>query len=148
MKNNVMITNFMPEDTAAIHALLVLSSLTVQDISPEKLARFLAARNADGAIIGTTGLEAFSEAGLFRSLAVHPDWRGTGLGKKLTAGIEDMARRLGLKQLFLLTTTAPDFFRKSGYQAISRTDVPDEIAATEEFRGICPASAKCFCKTL
>ena len=102
----------------------------------------------NGATVGAVGVELYGKTGLLRSLVVHPSYRGRGLGKQLTSEIETYARGLGVKTLFLLTMTAADFFPRLGYQPILRSDVPQSIAETFEFKSACPVSAVCLYKNL
>ena len=146
--NNMTIERFDRTNEATVKFLLVAAQLPVADLCLSKLEHFIVARNADGALIGAVGLEPFGEVGLLRSLVVHTSRRGGGLGQALTRQLENGALKLGVRSMYLLTTTAADFFPKLGYRAIERAEVPEAIAATEEFKNICPASAVCMAKTL
>jgi len=68
---------------------------------------------------------------------VDPCHRGRGLGKQLVCELHSFAERKGIKVLFLLTTTAADFFKKLGYEVTQRSVVPAPIADTEEYKNIC-----------
>ena len=48
----------------------------------------------------------------------------------------------------LLTQTARDFFAHLGYRVIERTEAPEEVQGSEEFRSLCPASAICMVKII
>ncbi len=95
----------------------------------------------EAVLIGVVGVESLGTIGLLRSLAVRADRRGTGLGGRLAAAAEGWAREQGIRELFLLTTTAERFFAARGYHVVARSAVPDAIQATSEFTTICPASA-------
>ena len=43
--------------------------------------------------------------------------------------------------LYLLTTTAPDYFRRLGFRALARRHAPAALRESAEFRGACPDSA-------
>ena len=148
MEEDVRIEQFAPRDKTAVLRLLTDAELPVEDLSLDKFKHFWVARANNGSVIGVIGLEPFHEVGLLRSLAVHPSWRGRGLGLALTRHLEEYASELGIKTLFLLTLTAVEFFPKLGYQVVERAVVPEVIAGTEEFRGVCPASAVCLSKPL
>jgi len=135
-------------DENEIVKLLSQAKLPAQDLTPEKLKHFFVAKAKDGSVIGTIGVELYEDVGLLRSLVVHPSYQGKGLGKRLTREVESFAQQKSNKTLFLLTTTATDFFPKLGYQVIQRDRVPMAIAKTEEFKNICPVSAVCFFKNL
>ena len=51
------------------------------------------------------------------------------------------AAEKGVATLYLLTTTAADFFGRRGYEAVPRSAAPAAIAATPQFRDLCPASS-------
>lgn len=137
-----------PEHDAAIRALLEEAELPAVDLSPDLLARFLVARDPDGVVIGAVGLEVFGEAGLLRSLVVRSTWRGGGLGGLLVDELERAASAAGVTDLYLLTTTAAPFFAARGYRAVDRGRVPSAVAASGEFRVLCPESAVCQHKRL
>jgi amino-acid N-acetyltransferase len=137
-----------PEHDAAIRALLEEAELPSADLSPDLLARFLVARDLDGVVIGTVGLEVFGSAGLLRSLVVRSTRRGGGLGGLLVDHLERAARGAGVADLYLLTTTAAPFFAARGYRTLDRGRVPPAVAASGEFRLLCPASAVCQHKRL
>lgn len=135
------------EDDPAIWALLEAAELATADLSPGLLERFLVARAA-GVVVGAVGLEPFGRVGLLRSLVVHPSHRGLGLGGAMVAQLERRARVAGVEELYLLTTSAAAFFEARGYRPLDRSQVPSSVAASTEFRSLCPASAVCLCKHL
>jgi mannose-6-phosphate isomerase-like protein (cupin superfamily) len=51
-----------------------------------------------------------------------------------------MATR-GVRDVYLLTTTAARFFERAGFATIPRDQAPLAICQTTEFRSLCPASA-------
>ncbi|WP_412070138.1 arsenic resistance N-acetyltransferase ArsN2 [Rubrivirga sp. IMCC43871] len=136
-----------PAEWPAVLALLRASRLPTSDLSEGHRERFLVARR-DGDVVGCVAVEPYGGAGLLRSLAVAPEARGTGLGRRLTAAAEAAARAAGLAQLILLTTTAAPFFESLGWAPVDRADVPEAIRASTEFAGLCPASAACLGKVL
>lgn len=138
---------FEAGDGPALTALLDASGLPTGDLQGRDLPGFLVARD-DHAVLGVAGVEASGEAGLLRSVAVAPAARGSGLGAALVAAAEASALQGGTRTLYLLTTTAPDFFARLGYERIGRDQAPPDIAASAEFARLCPASAVCMRKYL
>jgi amino-acid N-acetyltransferase len=136
-----------PSDLPAIVRLLADAALPHDDLTPEHLRHFLVLRDGDE-IAGLVGMEVAGDAGLLRSLAVPEARRGGGLASRLVDALEAHARAAGIRTLYLLTTTAEPFFARRGYARAERGAVPDAIAATPEFRSICPASAACMAKAL
>ncbi|MBN1303938.1 MAG: GNAT family N-acetyltransferase [Anaerolineales bacterium] len=143
---NISVSPALPAESTAIQTLLQAAGLPHQDFA-DHLEHFLTARVGEK-VIGAVGLEVYRSTGLLRSLVVHPDYRGQNLGRLLTAQILETARTLGLKELFLLTTTAAGFFPKFGFGLCERGSAPDEIRATKEFTSICPATAVCMVRKL
>ncbi|MGY5865130.1 MAG: GNAT family N-acetyltransferase [Candidatus Thorarchaeota archaeon] len=91
-------------------------------------------------LIGSVGLELYEESALLRSLAVHPDFQGNGLGSRLVNSIIEVAKGRGINRLFLLTDTAEDFFKKKGFKTVSRDQVPDDMKQSIEFTTLCTSS--------
>ncbi|RLC71264.1 MAG: hypothetical protein DRI26_05505 [Chloroflexi bacterium] len=54
------------------------------------------------------------------------------------------SRRKGVREIYLLTTTARGFFKKLGFEDVARAEVPMEIQETTEFKDMCPSSASCM----
>jgi amino-acid N-acetyltransferase len=59
----------------------------------------------------------------------------------LTGEILSRARARNIDEVFLLTTTAENFFPSFGFQRIERADLPPELEQSAELTGACPASA-------
>ena len=119
---------------------------TPEDVAAH-LANFIVAR-VDGQVVGVIGLEVHGKYGLLRSLAVDDGYRGEGLALRLYATELGVARRLGLEQLYCLTTSAQGFFEMLGWRVLLREEVPEEIRATQEFTSLCPASAICLVRAM
>lgn len=86
-------------------------------------------------------VEANGAFGLLRSLAVRPRDRNQGLATLLVDHAVATAAADGVRDLFLLTTTAAEFFSRRGFERVDRTAAPPEIAATTEFGHLCPSTA-------
>lgn len=132
-------------DGTAITTLLRAAGLPHEDFLSH-LKHFLVARDEAGEIVGAIGAEvvAGEPDALLRSLVVAPDARGRGLGRRLVEELERAAAEWGVRRWWLLTTTAETFFVARGFRATPRADAPATIAATEEFRGLCPSVATCL----
>jgi len=96
---------------------------------------------ADADLIGVVGLEIYGPNALLRSLAVTTAARGTGLGVALLEYAENYAQANGVTSIWLLTTTAAEFFENRGYVHASRSSAPESIVATKQFAGLCPSSS-------
>ncbi len=102
----------------------------------------------DTMLAGLCGLEPYGTDGLLRSVAVDPALQGGGLGTQLVLGAEELAYRLGLEALYLLTATAQPFFARLGFENVPRDEVPATIAASWEYRVACAQSASVMRKRL
>lgn len=143
---NLTLQTASDADADVIRGLLTRSGLPIGDLSSAK-PEFVLAMSAER-IIGIGALEHFGGAALLRSVAVEPQWRGSGVGHLLVAELECRARAAGVTELILLTLTAQDFFRRLGYGAKDRAQVPPAVLNSAEFRSLCPASAVCMAKSL
>ena len=125
---------------AAVKTLLGEAQLPVSDLTEKHLQTFLW-RGKHGHLLAVVGLELYAPVGLLRSLAVTANSRNQGIGSALLADGERYARDHGVKELYLLTTTAEKFFAKAGYEKIKRDDAPPAIRKTQEYSALCPASS-------
>jgi len=95
----------------------------------------------NGRVIGCAAIERYAQYGLLRSVALEPQERRHGLGRRLVQEALQQARRDGVAELILLTTTAAPFFERLGFRAITRAEVPQPVRASVEFRSACPETA-------
>lgn len=130
-----------------VRRLLSDAKLPTADITPEKLETFYTCVSG-GEIEGIVGLELYDQVGLLRSLLVRERRRARGLGSALVTHAEGVARANGVLALYLLTTTAEHFFRRRGYERVSRESAPADIQRTSEFSETCPASSAVMVKWL
>jgi len=127
------------EHRPALIQLLRDVDLPTDDL-PTDISAFVVAFQ-DDELIGSAGIEAFGDIGLLRSVAVHPSRRSQQVGQALVDRIQAEAQQLGVKRMFLITTTADAYFERQGFVRVSRADVPLDIASTRQFSDICPSSA-------
>jgi amino-acid N-acetyltransferase len=122
-----------------VKALLAAEKLPVADL-PETLDNFFVAIE-QGLTIGVAGLEVYEKMGLLRSVAVVTAKRDLGVAGKLLEHIEATCKKNGIISIYLLTETAPRYFKKKGFVQIDRAEVPVEIQQSTEFSLVCPVSA-------
>ena len=141
------IAPLVADDHAATCALLRDAGLPSTDVQAQAMPDFLGVR-LQGRLVAAIGLERYDGAGLLRSLVVAPDQRGLGRAGRLVDALERRAKADGLARLVLLTESARSFFERRGYAVVARDQVPAEVLQSEQFRGLCPASATCLSKTI
>jgi N-acetylglutamate synthase-like GNAT family acetyltransferase/protein-tyrosine-phosphatase len=123
-------------DLDGIKRLLVASLLPSRDVGGPSQRFIVACEN--GRILGCAGIEAHGQDGLLRSMAVHWTRRSAGLGTKLHERAVFEAILAGVRTLYVVTTTAEDFFARHGYRRIRAQEVPPRLLASEEFATFVP----------
>jgi len=79
---------------------------------------------------------------------VRGDRRGQNIGASLVQKIIERGVTARRSAVYLLTTTARDYFPRFGFEACSRDDAPDAIRECWEFRAGCPDTATFMRMTL
>lgn len=110
--------------------------------------RYFGFRDARGDLVAAGGLEICGSSAILRSCVVASTQKGRQLGTRLIDFIIEAALDMRVDQLFLLTETAPGFFRKFGFREIKRNSVPVDVAGSAQFAEICPESAVAMAMTL
>lgn len=132
---------------AKVKKLLAACKLPSTDLEDEHFEHFFGCGGkADPK--GVVGVELYGTFGLLRSLAVDQAARRRGCGKGLVKEAEQYAAGRGVQSLYLLTTTAEDFFAALGYMRVDRAQVPEAIRNTREFSSLCLSSSSVMVKDL
>ena len=129
-------------DLEAVRTLLTRMRLPSVDVGQPNQVFVMAW--SGNALVGCVGLERHGTDALLRSLAVVPRMQGSGLGRRLYQAAVAEARRSGTTALYLLTTSAAPFFARAGFERVDRALAPAAVAASPEFRALCPSSAVCM----
>ena len=129
----------MPGDWNAIASLLLAHRLP-PDGAQAHLSDYIVACHC-AEVVGVAGLEVYGDTALLRSFAVAPAAQRQGLGRLLLEDLLTQARRRHITSLYLLTTTAEEYFARWGFQPTARGDAPHALHASAEFQGACPATA-------
>jgi N-acetylglutamate synthase-like GNAT family acetyltransferase len=137
---DVMLRPGKPGDIDSVRALLAAAQLPLDGLE-EQFGESYAVAEQSGRIVGVEGMERYGSSGLLRSAAVADDWRGRGLGERLTEDRLRWARQAGLSEVWLLTTTAAGYFPRFGFRIAERASAPGAVQESREFRDACPASA-------
>lgn len=131
------------EEESAVKDLLETCRLPSRDLTAEMLRHFLVARKGER-VIGVIGLEIHGQNALLRSLAVAEGFRRQRIAARLTDYIIRYAHSHDINTIYLLTTSARDFFRKKGFREMNRSQAPADILETREFKELCPDTAVCM----
>ncbi|MBK9979303.1 MAG: GNAT family N-acetyltransferase [Gemmatimonadetes bacterium] len=127
-------------DLPTVRQLLLAAHLPTDGLD-EQFGDGYAIAESNGTAIGAEGIEVYGDAGLLRSAVVDADWRGRGVGDALTQDRLRWAAARGLREVWLLTTTAADYFPRFGFAPAARADAPAHMQRSREFAEACPASA-------
>jgi N-acetylglutamate synthase-like GNAT family acetyltransferase len=130
----------------ALARLLAAANLPVSDLA-EGDATFLVFGRADSPV-AVGGLARFGSLALLRSIAVDAAARRNGHGSRIVDALLASARDSGIAEVWLLTEKAERFFAVKGFARRNRSDAPAPIAATSQFRELCPAAAIVMSRSL
>lgn len=144
MRNELKIVGAKNSDHAAVVVLLQETDLPPDGVELH-MENFLVIRHPETVtgpelLVGSVGLEVYGESALLRSLAVHPDFQGSGLGTRLVNRMIEVAKGKGINRLFLLTDTAEKYFKKRGFVIVTRDQVPEDMKQSIEFTTLCTSS--------
>lgn len=82
---------------------------------------------SEGRLIGSGALQLVDpDLAEVRTLALHPDWRGRGLGRRLVEALLDEARHLELPRVFCLTRQV-EFFARLGFAVVPKETFPQKV---------------------
>jgi arsenate reductase len=126
-------------DLDGIKRMLVGALLPSRDVG-EHDQRFIVA-SENGRLLGCAGLQVAGQDGLVRSMAVHWTRRNAGLGSRLHRRLLFEAVLAGVKTLYVVTTTAEDFFAGHGFRKVAAHAVPPQLQASEEFTAFVPGGS-------
>ena len=142
IQSTIIVRRARAEDRVRIEELLQSEQLPTDGLG-DHFGNYLVAVTARG-VAGAIGLERYGDYGLLRSAVVAVDARGRGVGELLTARVLQDALARGATHVYLLTTTAADWFERFGFRRIPRAELPAELNASAELSGACPDDAVCM----
>ena len=118
-------------DFLQIVAILQEVGLLTDGLSPGMPDLYVA--DVGGAIVGCAALESNGSTGLLRSVGVLPTGQGAGIGGRLIEAVHARVMDLGLESIYLLTTTADEYFLKFGYEPSAEEDLPRVVTGSAEY---------------
>lgn len=132
-ENELTIKPATREDLAEILSLVAAVDLPSDGIE-QYLGGFLVARDQQGNLLGTIGMERHGQVGLLRSAAVSPALQRAGLGTMLVSRLIANAKAAGISEILLLTSTARVFFEKRfGFSIASRGEYDSVMSGSPEW---------------
>ena len=137
--SDVTVAPARASDMEIVEALLVREHLPVDGLRAHPQHMFVARRGSR--LIGCASLEVYGDAALLRSVAVVAEHRRDGVGSSLVRAALQCAEHSRVASVFLLTTTAEQYFPRFGFTVVDRADVPPMVRASAEFARACPSSA-------
>ena len=137
--NEILFEPAKGSDERQIGEILRSAGLPAEDVTPHLSNFILAKENRN--TIGCAGLEIYGKIALLRSVAVLEPARSHGIAARLCEMLLKQARKLGIEEVFLLTTSAANYFEKQGFRRIERNTAPAVIQSNKQFTSLCPSSA-------
>ena len=140
MEKDPLIISLDASHLLAIEALLKNCDLPFEDCE-EHLNNFIG-MISDDRLIAIGALQLDGPIALLRSIVVDPEYRSAGLASDMTRHLLNTAKGKGVKEFYLLTETAEQYFTRFGFRAVDRDSLPKSIQETRQFNSLCPASAQ------
>ena len=127
------VTRATAADAEQLHELLKALDLKWQSVV-DNPANFLILNNEDG-FAGCVCLEVFRREAVLRSLAVKKESRGIGYGWLLADRAIDVAKRRGVRRVYIATESASDFFAaKLGFRVVDQSTIAEQVLQSKAFR--------------
>lgn len=97
-----------------------------RELLENEISRFTLVLDAENVVVACAALYPFTDhrSAELACVATHSDYRNRGLATRLLEHIEKQARRLGLEQLFVLTTRAAHWFQEHGFETATLEALP------------------------
>lgn len=133
------IRSAQPRDREPVRRLLERAELPTAEV--DRWFSHYVVAESDGEVVGVAGLEVHGSDGILRSVVVAEPWRSVGLGDRLVGTVLACARDREIERLWLLTTTAAEYFARHGFQRTQRDEAPLRVRKSVEFCEACPDSA-------
>ncbi len=92
----------------------------------ETLREFILAED-EGRVVGVGALHLiWDELAEVRTMAIAPEYKGKGVGRKIVETLIEEGRVLGVRQIFALTYQ-PGFFGKLGFKELPKENLPHKV---------------------
>jgi amino-acid N-acetyltransferase len=128
-------------DIAEIKETLTAGGLPTVGVD-KAVEQFLVAEGSQ--VIGVLGALYDTPKALLRSFAVSPAQRSKGVGGTLVVEIFKELQRQEIEEVYLITDTAAEYFRRVGFYEITRAEMPANLLKESGLDEACPCSSKCM----
>ena len=139
MEKNISCRYMQIKDHDEVRDLLAGNHLPTDQVNAGNLIMLVAEQG--NRIIGCGGIDPIGDSGVLQSLVVSRENRSRGCGSLLVDRLISVAALHALRELFLLTVSGRDFFRKFGFAPIDRETIPSQIRQTSAWKNPDCASA-------
>jgi len=89
-------------------------------------------------------MERAGSNGLLRSLVTDPNFCKRGIAAELISSALAVARKQGVKRLYLMTQTAEKYMKRFGFKTIERQEIPEDLLKQSQLNTDCPACSTCM----
>ena len=128
MEKNISCRYMQVKDHDEVRELLAGNRLPTDRVNAGNTIMLVAEQG--GRIIGCGGITPIGESGILQSLVVNKKNRSRGCGSLLVDRLISVAALHALRELFLLTISGRDFFRKLGFSPIGGETIPSQVRQT------------------
>jgi ribosomal-protein-alanine N-acetyltransferase len=97
----------------------------VGEVTKNSCARYIVAE-VDKKVVGYAGFWVVLDEGHITNIAVHPEYRGKGIGSRLMEGLIDLAKKNGITSMTLevreSNLVAQNLYKKFGFKVLGRRE--------------------------
>lgn len=141
LDNDINIRRATVNDLAGIKELLIANGLPIVGVDMN-VNHFIVADNSR--IMGVIGAQYSETKALLRSFAVNSRQRKCGVGTALIKQVQTQLRIQNTEEVYLLTDTAQEYFKRLGFYEISRDQMPLLLLKESGLDQACPCTSHCM----
>lgn len=131
------------DDLTKVQELLISRGLPTAGVE-NNIIHFLLATSKNNELLAVIGMERAGSNGLLRSLVTDPNFCKRGIAAELVRSAVAVARKHGVKRLYLMTQTAEKYMKRFGFKTIERQEIPEDLLKQSQLTAACPACSTCM----
>ncbi|MGB5708977.1 MAG: GNAT family N-acetyltransferase [Arenicellales bacterium] len=136
-----MVETLKTEKLEQLRQLLDQFGLPSSDVETAEWFKLLGINDA-GRLVSAAGLEHCDGSLLLRSVVTDPAFQGKGMAAEIVSTLNLAAKKTGYEEIWMLTIDADRYFsHHHDFHVVTRSDAPEGIRCSAQFRGLCPADA-------